>query len=622
MVSELNEIRSFLERTAPFDSLDTEALVPLVRKITVRYYRAGEEILASGSHNDHLYIVRSGAVELRLAGEELTARLEAGGCFAFPSLLRGGEVRNTTVALEDTLAYLLPASLFDELRARSAAFREFFAENESARIRSAVRELKLQRSSTLEQNRIADLLAHRDPVSCDPATSVSKAAMLMSERDVSTLAICEDGKLVGIFTDKDLRNRVVAKGCSFDTPITAVMTPSPSTLPETASLSEAMAMMAAGGFRHIPVLGQDGQLRAILSATDILAHLGDSAIDTGMLVARAATAEALVAASARIPEGFVRMDAGGFHAEHTMRFTSALGEAVHRRAAQLAEAELGPPPVPYALLAFGSLARGEQLVGSDQDNGLVIDNSVDNHTGGRSYFEALGTRISDILHEAGFVYCKGGIMAKNAEQRLTVGEWHARYADWIDNPDEDKILRATIYFDMRAVHGSLELEGSVRRHVLGAVAGNRLFLSYLARDAQRSRIPLGIFRNLVLERTADGSKGFDAKAQAILPVIDIARTFALSEGIAAVGTLDRLDALADTGKMAKGDAESLKDAFLLVNELRITHQADQLRADKQPDNAIAPSSLSPLERDYLKDAFSVIRSGLDSLKRNLAGGIA
>ncbi|MBX7526500.1 DUF294 nucleotidyltransferase-like domain-containing protein [Qipengyuania vesicularis] len=592
----------------------------ITRRITVRYYRAGEVILASGEQNDHLFIVRSGAVELRLAGAELTARLATGSCFASPSLLRGGEIRNTTIALEDTLAYLLPGQIFHELRQNSAQFREFFAESESERIRSAVRELKLKRSNTLEQSSIGALLTHRQPVSCSPDTKVSDAARLMSESDVSTLAICADDKLIGIFTDKDLRNRVVARAIGFDEPVSTVMTPSPVTLPESANISEAMAMMAAGGFRHIPVLGQHGELRAILSATDILAHLGDSAIDTGMLVARAASPEALVSAAQGIPDGFTRMEAGGFHAEHTMRFTSALGEAVHRRAAELAEVELGPPPVPYALLVFGSLARGEQLVGSDQDNGLVIDDRVDE--AGRTYFETLGTRISDMLDEAGFVYCKGGIMAKNADQRLTVSEWQSRYEDWIDNPDEDKILRATIFFDMRAVHGNLELESRVRDHVLEKVAGNRLFLSYLARDAQRSRIPLGIFRNLVLEKSEDGTKGFDAKAQAILPVIDIARSFTLSEGLAAVGTLDRLDALAEAGRMARGDAESLKDAFLLVNELRIAHQAAQLRAGKQPDNIIAPSSLSPLERDYLKDAFSVIRGGLDSLKRNLAGGIA
>ncbi|QZD93100.1 CBS domain-containing protein [Qipengyuania xiapuensis] len=620
MASELSEVRSFLGDAPPFDRLSEDQQSRIARHIVVRYFRSGETILEAGSHNDQLFIIRSGAVELRLAGEDLTMRLGQGGCFAYPSLLRGGEVRNTTRALEDTLVYCLPATAFHRLREESESLREYFNESETERIRAAVRDLRQKRSSSLEHATIEQLIVHSDPVFCAPDMPVCDAAALMSERDVSTLAICDEGGLLGIFTDKDLRRRVVAARFPLDNPVREVMTASPQTLPRDASAAEAMALMAAGGFRHIPILGDGGELLAVLSATDILAFLGDSAIDTGMLVAKAAGPAPLVAASAQIPESFARMEAGGFHAEHIMRFTSALGEAVHRKAAQLAEAELGPPPVPYALLAFGSLARGEQLVGSDQDNGIVMDDRVDGE--GKAYFAALGERISDLLDESGFVYCKGGIMAKNPEQRLTASEWKDRYARWIADPDEDSILRATIYFDMRAVHGDVGLAGRLHEDVVALASQSPLFVSFLARDAQRSKIPLGIFRNLVLEKSEDGQKVFDAKAQAIMPVIDIARTLALSEGLSATGTLERLEALAASGHMSPGDAESLKDAFLLVNELRITHQAEQVRTDTAPDNLISPRKLSPLEREYLKDAFKVIGSGLDSLKRNLAGGIA
>lgn len=619
MVSEPNEIRRFLTGTAPFDKLDERALTAVVRQLTVRYYRSGEMILEAGSHNTQLFIVRSGAVELRLAGDELTMRLGQGGCFAYPSLLRGGEVRNTTKAVEDTLVYCLPAEEFHRLRGEWRALRDYFNESETERIRSAVRDLRTKRPNTLQHATIGQLLTHKQAVSCEPALSIADAAKLMSERNVSTLAVCEGGRLVGIFTDKDLRKRVVAARTNLDTPIAEVMTAAPRTLPRHASAAEAMALMAAGGFRHIPVLGSGGELVAILSATDILAYLGDSAIDSGIQVAKAPSPQALEAAARQLPEGFARMDAAGFHAEHTMRFNSALGEAVHRRAAELSEAELGPPPVPYALLVFGSLARGEQLIGSDQDNGIVMNDRVD--AAGRDYFAALGERICELLDQCGFVYCKGGIMARNAAQRLTQSEWRERYAKWIANPDEDRVLRATIYFDMRAVHGDTAMAQTLHKEVVGLARSSSLFLSFLARDAQRSKVPLGFFRNLVLQKSDDGQKVFDAKAQAILPVIDIARTFSLAEGLLEVGTIERLDALAASGRMARGDSESLKDAFLLVSELRIAHQAAQVRAGAEPDNAIAPAALSPLERDYLKDAFSVISGSLDSLGRNLASGI-
>lgn len=620
MASEIAEIARFLEGTAPFDTLEQSRIAKLARAVTVSYAPKGEIVLHSGTQNDRLFIIRSGSVELRLAGEDLTARLSAGASFAYPSLLRGGEVYNQTIALEDCLFYTIPAQQFFALREETPAFRQYFAADEAARIRHALHEQRKGRSLDLDRASLDQLMRQQTPVSCAPEVSIRDAVRLMAERDVSTLAICAADGLLGIFTDKDLRKRVAARDVPFETAIAQVMTPSPQTLTTHASVAEAMAMMASGGFRHIPLLGPDGQLAGILSATDILSFLGSNAIDTGMAIAKAASVEALVDAARQINDGFAAMVGSGVLAGHAMRFTSALGEAAHRRAAQLAERELGPPPVPYALVVFGSLAREEQLVGSDQDNGLILGDGVNEQ--GRAYFAQLGARISDILDACGFVYCKGGIMAKNADQRLTQSEWAARYRSWISDPDEDRILRATIFFDMRCVHGEVKLVSALRQHVVAMAAADRLFVSFMARDALRSKVPLGIFRNLVLEKSADGQKIFDAKAQAIMPVIDIARVLALASGIEAVGTLDRLNALANAGKMARDDAQSLIDAFLFVNELRITHQAQQVARGERPDNALAPAALSSLERDYLKDAFSVIRGALDSLRRNFAGGIA
>ena len=620
MASEISEIARFLGATAPFDRLEDAQLAPLSRAIEVSYRKAGEVIVEAGGHNDRLYIVRSGAVELMLAGEELTARIAARACFAYPSLLRGGETRNTAIALEDTLLYALPAERFHALRDSHKDFAAFFAEDEAARLSHALKQRREGSSFSLDGRSISELVAGRIPVTCAPGMAISQAVALMHEHDVSTLAVCDEERLVGIFTDKDLRNRVVAKGVSLDRPISEVMTAEPATLPMQRPAGEAMALMASGGFRHLPVLDRSGKLSGILSATDILAAIGSNAIDAGMMIAKARDAEELVAATQRIPESFAAMVANGVDASHIMRFTSALGEAAHRRAAELAEAEMGEPPCPYALVVFGSLARGEQLVGSDQDNGLVLHDNASAED--EAYFERLGTYISDLLDRCGFVYCKGGIMAKNAEQRLRLRAWCDRYTSWITNPTEDRVLRATIFFDMRCVHGDEALVTILRRDVVENFKNSPLFISFLARDALRSKVPLGIFRNLVLEKASDGQKVFNAKSQAILPIVDIARTKALAAGVREVGTVARLRALREAGAMNRDDAQSLEDAMEFVNELRIAHQARQVENGEHPDNAIAPADLSSLERDYLKDAFAVIAEALDALRRNHAGGIA
>jgi len=625
MASEISEITRFLNATAPFDRLKPDELAPLSREIEVSYRKAGETVIEAGDQNDRLYVVRSGAVELMLAGEELSARIEAEGCFAYPSLLRGGEVRNTTTAIEDTLLYALPAERFHALRQAHKDFAAFFADDESARLAHALKQRRESSGFALDDRPIEDLIARAEPVSCPSNTPIAEAVALMNERDVSTLAICDDGALTGIFTDKDLRKRVVGAGVAMDQPIEAVMTRGPRVLSGHAPIAEAMAMMASGGFRHLPVVDEKGAMLGILSATDILSAIGSNAIDAGMMIAKSKDEAELVAAALKIPESFAAMVAGGVQASHAMRFASALGEACHRRAAALAEEELGQPPRPYALVVFGSLAREEQLIGSDQDNGLIIADETGETAlpkAVEAYFEALGTRISDILNACGFVYCKGGIMAKNADQRLTLSGWQSRYESWVAQPTEDRVMRATIFFDMRTVYGDRSLTQTLRREVVGRVERDPLFISFLARDAMRSKIPLGIFRHLVLDKTEDGQKVFNAKSQAIMPIIDIARTQALAAGIEEVGTIPRLRALEASGVMHADDARSLEDALLFVNELRISHQARQVERGEHPDNAIAPYDLSSLERDYLKDAFAVIRDALDALRRNYAGGIA
>lgn len=620
MNTEISEVAQFLEGTTAFGILTQEQRVVTSRQVEICYFRKGDKILTAGQHNSQLFLVRSGSVELRLAGGALSARLGAGSAFAYPSLLRGGEVYNTTTALEDTLLYAIEAEQFHTLRAENPAFKAYFAKDETERLSNALAQRQQSGGFQLDSHEAAAIMGRSEPVICSPDVSIGEAVGMMHEHDVSLLAICDSGGLKGIFTDKDLRNRVVAKGVALDQEVASVMTQSPQTLPIQASASEAMALMASGGFRHIPLTRRDGSLAGILSATDILSAIGNNAIETGILITKARDADALVEAARLIPESFSAMVGTGMHATQAMRFTSALGEAVHRKAAQLADETFGKAPCPYAFVVFGSLAREEQLVGSDQDNGLILSDQASE--GDLAYFERWGSYVSDLLNRCGFVLCKGGIMARNAEQRLTLSGWRDRYENWIARPNEDRILRATIFFDMRHIHGDSALTTQLHDATVRQFKGKPLFISYLARDALRTLVPLGFFRNLVLETGEDGKKVFDAKRQAIMPIVDIARTHALAAGLGEVGTLDRLAALAKTGKMHQDDAQSLKDAMILVNEMRIAHQARRLADGLAPNNTITPGDLSPLERDYLKDAFAVIRQSLDALRRNFAGGIA
>ncbi|MGP1354457.1 MAG: putative nucleotidyltransferase substrate binding domain-containing protein [Parasphingopyxis sp.] len=620
---EIAEIASFLARHEPFASLPDPLREALSRAIEIRYFPRGSSVIEAGETNAHLGIIRSGAVELRLGGTELSARLGEGQCFGYPSLLRDGIARNAVVAREDTLLYRLPAKNFRALNEKSEAFRAFFIADENARLRKAVSRLETMREgagSGPAQVEVGALLRRRDVISAHPETPIRDAARLMTDADVSTLPLIADGRLVGIVTDKDLRRRVLGAGRSADAPVETIMTADPITVGADTDMLSAMLTMSERNIHHLPVTDPDDALIGVLGASDLLNRFGTSAVHVVSRVRAAADAEAVAEATDRLPQALIHLVDSGVDAEHVSRFVSSIGEAAHQRLLTLAEDALGTPPAPFALAIFGSLARQEQALGSDQDNGFVFGDGYDPDAHD-DYFSELAARLSDGLNAAGYVYCPGDIMATNTRYRKGAADWMADYDRWISTPDPDAILNATIFFDLRGIAGETDLVDALRDDIYAKARDNGIFLSFVARAAAKNRVPLGFFRTFLLDHDEREGDVLDLKLQAIAPIVDIARVYALAGGIAAANTKARLAACASEGVIGEEAAADLADCFDFVRGVRFRHQADQIRAGDPPTNKLAPASLSRFEREHLKDAFKVIREQLDAVGRAYAGGI-
>jgi CBS domain-containing protein len=126
------------------------------------------------------------------------------------------------------------------------------------------------------------------------------------------------------------------------------------------------------------------------------------------------------------------------------------------------------------------------------------------------------------------------------------------------------------------------------------------------------RPPLGFFRDFVLISDGEHKLSLDIKHNGIAPIVDLARIYALAEGIAPVNTIERLQKAAGTPSLSKESAANLIDAYEFLGILRVEHQAHLLQAGKAPNNYLPPQNLSKLEREHLKDAFKVIKALQDS----------
>jgi len=618
------EIDAFLRQHPPFNALDDAALATITGALTIRYARRGTEILAAGVKNEHLFIVRSGAVELLEGGANLALMVSAGGCFAFPSLLRDGITRHGVKAIEDTLLYCVPADVFHQLCDSHRDFRIYFSSEEAARLRAAIAQRAeasgslgpLQSAGTL----LSNIIAKRPLVTGASDMTSGDAAALMAQEDVSTLLILDGDALCGIVTDKDFRRRLIAKGLPYDTLVSEIMSPNPVTIAEALAGFEALLLMTRHNFSHLPVTNVSGDLVGLVSARDLLKRMSMHAAHLAQDVAKATAPEAVCEAVKPLGRSLVALVEADLTAHVIGEFVSSVAEAAHRRLAELGEEQFGPPPVPYDFVVFGSLARRDQSGISDQDNGFIIDDAYIEAEHG-AYFESLAKFISDGLNAAGYVYCPGDIMATNPALRQSLSGWRKKFSGWINSPDPKSVMHTTIFYDMRCVYGAGKLTNDLRKSVIVQAQDNKLFLAHLAKDALSATPPLGFFRQLVVEKDKSGEESLNMKQRGIMPIVDIARLKALANNLSQVNTRSRLEALEAADALNEGDARDLLDAQEFIAMTRLRHQARQVSQGEKVDNLVHIADLSRFERDHLKDAFVIVRRQQSAIALSYTGGV-
>ena len=143
----------------------------------------------------------------------------------------------------------------------------------------------------------------------------------------------------------------------------------------------------------------------------------------------------------------------------------------------------------------------------------------------------------------------------------------------------------------------------------------------LARFALQFRPPTGFLRDFVVEHSGERRGQLDIKHGGLIPIIDLARWAGMAAGAASGSTVERLRVAEAAGTLESTDARTLIEAFSFLFSLRLDHQVEQLRRGEVPDDFIAPKTLNPLARSYLREAFRAVASVQSGLASELAMGI-
>uniref|UniRef100_UPI002601F87F DUF294 nucleotidyltransferase-like domain-containing protein n=1 Tax=uncultured Thermus sp. TaxID=157149 RepID=UPI002601F87F len=341
------------------------------------------------------------------------------------------------------------------------------------------------------------------------------------------------------------------------------------------------------GIHHLP-LTEGGKVVGVVTHTDLLLNQAQSPLVLLRRIERLELSRYGLEVASLVESLFQR----GLGGVEIGRVVASLNDALIRRLVKEAEGVLGPAPIPYSFMVFGSEGRREQALLTDQDNALVLAEG-----GHDPYFQALAERVVGGLIQAGIPECKGGYMA--TRWRKTLAEWQGTFRRWMETPEPQALLDTQIFFDFRSAAGGLSLKPLEETVLEGSQKG--VFRYHLAQASLAFRPPLGLFGRV---RTEEGF--LDLKRHAIAPIVALARLYALQAGSLAKGTVDRLRAAVQGGTLSQEGADRLEEAFRFFFTLRLKHQLESLRQGKGVGNRVLWSALTPSEKRKALEGFRAI----------------
>ena len=592
---DLPEITAFLTRTAPFDGLSPAELGRLATEATVLELDAGEVVVdGSAPPTGELWVVYRGQVQLWAAGEENDGEpietVHPGEIFGFRSLLTGESAQFTARSVGQCVLVRLPGRVARPVFARPAG-----ASYLAGQVVPGVRQPRSPFEAVLGRRPVGELL-HAAPVLVTGETTVRDAVRRMTEMRSSYVLIPLGDGDHGIFTDRDLRTRVVAEDRSVAEPIRTVMTAPARVVSDDRVVTTVLIEMIEHGLRHMPVVDGRGRVLGVLEDSDLLAASTRRGFVVRRSIASAATPADLVRASAGVTELVVDLVRAGTDALATSGILSVVIDSMARRAVELAIGETEDlPTAGFAWITLGSVARREAMPSSDLDTAMSW---ADDGEPDAARYLRIARRVHEILDACALPADRNGALASTRRFARSGSAWRSAARTWMAEPLADQgLVMSSLLVDGRVIWGEPGLHTvpvAYRRMRLDHPEALRLQLL----DALSTRVGPRPFRSVLSRRSGT----FDLKAHALTPVVNLARWGGLSVGMASATTPARLAGAARNDLLTQQDATVLEEVFALLQRIRMRHQVDQIVAGRPPGDVVRLGELTPLNRSLLAES--------------------
>lgn len=623
----------FLKKHPPFSLLNDQSLGRLVEQLRIELYPAGARILQQGTPTSHsLYIIKEGSIRIfaQNAGghEHLIDYRDAGETFGFLSLCENTLFDATVQAVSDTACYVMDCAVAKNLLDEHPSFRDYlvpsyFPKRGNRTIHTPVGQIGsgLGSERVIFTTPVRDL-AVREVMTARADLPITEAARLMSIHRAGALVIMDASeKPLGIVTSTDLRDKVVARQKNPADPVGEIMSSPLVTIDGSAYCYEALLSMLTHDVHHLLVM-DSGRLVGIVSNHDFLVLQSISPLILIREIEHHETVDGIAAVSKKVVGLLSTLLGAGAGADSILRIITTVNDRIERKIIDMALTTLGPPPLPFCWIVYGSAGRKEQTFRTDQDNAIIFDNPEREGDSVLSaeYFSRFAEYVVAAFLRCGFSLCPGDFMATNALWRQPLAVWLRNFSNWIRKPSSESIHYAVNLFDFRGLHGDLGLSSELKKHLTSALRNQQIFLKSLAELTVDYRPPLGIFGTLVFEKGGDYPNHLDLKEKCLTPLINIVRLFSFECQIPETSTIERIAALKNVHPVMKNVGDDFSYAFEIISFLRLRHQLEQASMNIEPDNLLDPRRLSSLEVRNIREISRLIARVIDDISSKYGTG--
>ncbi len=629
---------AFLKTVVPFNLLpDAEMENTAASLIEVRYHKdgiiyrqgvsklKGIDIIAEGEYETFFYDSSNNKrlIEIYHTGEYY------GG---ISELLIQKKSLRTVIAKKGTMVYILPRKIFNDLCKRYETFYQHFTDSFGHKMLNEEFANFYKNPTNFESSFISseqlysrriESIEYRDIVWCSADTPVNEVAIIMGRQKTSCLFVKgKQGEIIGFVTDITIRDNVVSKQLSYDTPVSVIMDNPVASINVHAFVYEAILSMFRTKTRYL-LIEKDGAYLGFISRNKLLSEQGQSPLLFILSVKQAFSTDELKRKWESVPQIVAQLLDLGVHAAIVNQVITTVSDTIAIKVIESVIKEIGPPPAKFAFMVLGSEGRKEQTLKTDQDNAIIYEDKANEHREEvREYFLQFATQVSDHLNTIGFSYCTGGYMAQNPKWTHSLSHWKKNYESWMHESVPETVMQISTFFDCRYIYGDESIIKDLQLFLSEQLENpmERLF-HFMAKNALQYEPPLTpLFKNIQTFKV-DKKEVFDIK-KAMTPIVDLVRVYALKNRIFEPNTGERLKALKDNHVFTEQDSTELLQSYYYLMGLRLKTQSQQIMQDHiAPDNYIMPQKLSKIDQLTLREIFKTIENFQLRIRMQFTGSL-